>query len=94
MAKARTKSVARIHCRVGAELKEKVESAARLSGQSLTSFTEMALAEKAQEVLDKEESIRLSQVAFQAFYEAIQAPPAKPSKKLLDALKRYRRHQD
>ena len=94
MPKAKVKSVARIHCRVDVELKDKVELAARLSGQSLTSFTEMALAEKAQEVLDKEESIRLSQAAFQAFYEAIQAPPAKPSKKLLDALTRYRRHKD
>ena len=94
MPKTKTKSTARIHCRVDAELKEKVESAARISGQSLTSFTEMALAEKAQEVLDKEESIRLSQAVFQAFYEAIQAPPAKPSKKLLQALKRYRSHPD
>lgn len=94
MPKTKIKSVARIHCRVDAELKNKVESAARISGQSLTSFTEMALAEKAQEVLDKEESIRLSQAAFQAFYEAIQAPPAKPSKKLLKALKNYRLHKD
>lgn len=94
MAKTKVNSVARIHCRVDAELKDKVESAARLSGLSLTSFTEMALAEKAQEVLDKERSIQLSQAAFQAFYEVHQAPPANPSKKLVDALKRYRRHKD
>ena len=85
--------MSRIHCRVSPILKEKVEAAARISGQSLTSFTEMALAEKAQQVLQQEEQVRLSQSAFQAFLEAIQASPAKPSVKLLAALEEYKRQR-
>ncbi len=37
------------------DLKEQVESAARICGQSLTAFTETALAEKAQRVLQEQE---------------------------------------
>jgi uncharacterized protein (DUF1778 family) len=93
MPKTKVEPMSRIHCRVSHTLKEKVEAAARISGQSLTSFTEMALAEKAQQVLQQEEHIQLSQSAFQAFLAAIQAPPAKPSDKLLAALKDSRRRR-
>jgi len=87
----KTEPTARIHCRVSTALKEKVESAARIRGLSLTAFTESALAEKAQEVLQEQDRLLLSQSAFQAFLLAIQSPPAAPSKKLLAAVRDYKR---
>lgn len=89
--KPESQASARIHCRVSHELKDQVESAARICGQSLTAFTETALAEKAHQVLQEQERITLSQKAFQAFLEAIQAPPAAPSAKLLAAVRDYQR---
>ena len=86
-----TEQTARIHCRVSRTLKEQVETAARLSGQSLTSFTETALAQKAQQVLAEGERIRLSETAFEAFLQAIQAVPSQPSSKLLSAVEDYKR---
>ncbi|MBX3172480.1 MAG: DUF1778 domain-containing protein [Candidatus Eremiobacteraeota bacterium] len=93
MAKIKPKSQqsARIHCRVSHDLKDQVESAARICGQSLTAFTETALAEKAHQVLQEQERILLSQKAFQAFMEAIHAPPPPPSAKLLAAVRDYQR---
>lgn len=91
MPKVKEEPTARIHCRVSPGLKEKVETAARLRGQTLTAFTEAALEEKAQEVLQHEERIRLSQTAFEAFLQAIEAPPESPSTKLLAALEDYKR---
>jgi uncharacterized protein (DUF1778 family) len=90
--KRKTGSSSRIHCRISPALKEKVETAAELCGQSITAFTEVALAEKAQEVLRQEERIQLSQSAFEAFLEVLEAPPNPPSSKLLNAIEDYKRH--
>ncbi len=87
----KTPASSRIHCRISQALKEKVETAAELSGQSITAFTEAALAEKAQEVLRQEERVQVSQSAFEAFLKAIEAPPSPPSPKLLDAIEDYKR---
>ena len=90
----RTKGKAeRLNCRISPALKEQVETAARLCGQSITAFTEMALTEKSQEVLKHEERIQLSQSAFEAFLEVLEAPPAPPSSKLLAALEDYKRQR-
>ncbi len=89
--KNKKETSSRIHCRISHSLKERVERAAELCGQSITAFTELALAEKARDVLDEEERIRLSQTAFQTFLEAIEAPPEKPSAKLLEAIEDYKR---
>lgn len=87
--KSDSQQSARIHCRVSHSLKDQVESAARICGQSLTAFTEAALAEKAHQVLQEQERILLSQKAFQAFMEAVHAPPPPPSPKLLAAVGDY-----
>jgi len=80
----------RISCRVQPALKAKVEAAASLTGLSITSFTEIALSEKAEAILSQEERIVLSQQAFEAFAQAVQAPPARPSQRLRDAVKLYK----
>ncbi len=93
MPRVTTSSSARINCRISHSLKEKVEAAARLRGQTVTAFTESALAEKAQEVLQNEERIQLSQSAFEAFLHAIESPPEKPSAKLQAALVEYKQQR-
>lgn len=82
---------ARISCRVQPGLKEKVEAASRLTGLTLTSFVEVALAEKAEAVLAQEERILLSQKAFEDFLKALDNPPA-PSPKALEAVLRYKQN--
>lgn len=73
-------------------MKESAEAAAYLLGQSITDFTEDALAEKAKAVLAKHEQIVLSEEAFTEFVAAISGEPEKPSEKLLDAVALYKRH--
>ncbi len=90
MAKPKT-DTARINCRVTPTLKVQIEEAARLTGHSLTSFTEMALSEKVRHVFQEQERIALSEQAFDDFLQAIQAPPEKPSRKLLTAVASYRK---
>ena len=92
-AKPESQAMARINCRITTSLKEQVEAAAELCGQSITSFTELALAEKTREVLLEQERIQLSQAAFQSFLDIVQAPPAQPSSRLISALESYRRKQ-
>ena len=79
----------RISCRIHPALKAKVEAAAGLSGLSITSFTEMALNEKVQAVLQEHERIVLSERAFESFLEAVQGPSAQPSEELLKAVAAY-----
>ena len=83
---------ARLSCRIRPQVKESAEAAAHLLGQSITDFTEDALAEKAKAVLAEHERILLSEEAFTAFFAAISSEPEKPSEKLLDAVAVYKRH--
>lgn len=83
---------ARINCRVDARIKQRAEEAASLLGQSITDFTEMALAEKADAVLAQHERIVLSERDFARFLEAIEKP-ASPTPALREAAAEYRRQQ-
>jgi uncharacterized protein (DUF1778 family) len=66
---------ARLNCRVSVRIKHQAEEAAALLGQSITDFTESALADKAQEVLERHERIILSDRDFARFVAAIESPP-------------------
>lgn len=81
---------ARIHCRVSPALKQRIEIAARLTGHTLTSFTELALDEKARSVLADHDRIVMSEQAFDAFLGALEAPPEAPSQRLQQAVAAYR----
>lgn len=81
---------ARLNCRVPAHIKKQAEEAALLLGQSITSFTESALAEKAQAVLDQHERITLSERGFARFVALIESPPP-PTPALREALAEYKR---
>ena len=83
---------ARLSCRVTARIKRQAEEAASLLGQSITDFTEAALAEKAQAVLEKHERLVLSERDFARFVELIENP-SPPTQGLRDAMADYRRLQ-
>ena len=87
---ANESSYARINCRVSASIKRRAEEAAEILGQSITAFTETALAEKAGEVFSHLGSIRLSERDFQQFVQAINDPP-RPTPKLRKAAAAYKR---
>ncbi len=84
-----TPDYVRLSCRVQAHIKQQAEQAASLLGQSITDFTEAALAEKAQSVLERNERIILSQRDFARFVELIENPPP-PSQELRAAIADYR----
>jgi len=83
-------SHARINCRVSASIKRRAEEAAEILGQSITAFTETALAEKAGDVFSRMGAIRLSERDFQNFVKAINDPP-RPTAKLRKAAAAYKR---
>ena len=83
------KDQARLNCRVNARIKQQAEEAAALLGQSLTDFTESALAEKAQSVLERHERIVLSQSDFARFAAHLEKPES-PTHELQAAMAEYR----
>ena len=82
------RNYARLSCRVKAGIKQRAEEAALILGQSMTDFTESALAEKAQTVLDQHERITLSERDFARFVEMIENPPP-PTNELRSAMADY-----
>ena len=79
---------ARLNCRLNSSIKRRAERAASLLGQSITAFTETALAEKAEEVLARRDRILLSEHDFAAFVRAIENPPP-PTNTLRKAAAQY-----
>lgn len=78
----------RINVRISPRIKQQAESAARALGQSITAFTETALAEKAQSVLAEQERIVLSEAQFARFVEILE-DPVPPTPKLVRAMQEY-----
>ncbi len=68
----------RINCRISPAIKRRAEQAAQILGQSITAFTETALADKAHSVLAEQERITLSEHEFARFVEILEddSPPA------------------
>ena len=80
----------RLNYRVSAVIKRRAEAAAEVLGQSITAFTETALAEKAEAVFSQFSAIRLSERDFQRFVKAINHAPD-PTVKLRRATAAYRK---
>lgn len=85
-------TLARLNCRISGAIKDRAEAAATLMGQTLTGFTEAALADKAQVVLERQERIVLSEQDFAHFVALVNDPPA-PTSPLAAAMEQYRRLQ-
>ena len=79
----------RLSCRIDPKIKQRAEEAATLLGQDLTAFTETALNEKAQAVIEREEKILLSARDFAHFKEAIENPQP-PNNRLKAAAEEYK----
>ena len=82
----------RLNCRIDARIKSRAEEAALVLGQDLTAFTEIALNEKALEVLEREERILLSERDFQRFIDTLNQPKP-PTPQLIAARRAYQRLQ-
>jgi uncharacterized protein (DUF1778 family) len=80
----------RLSCRVSARIKQQAEDAASLLGLSITDFTESALADKAQAVLERHDRIVLSERDFAKFVASLENPEP-PTQALRDAVAQYRR---
>lgn len=82
----------RLSCRVNPRIKQRAEAAAALLGQSMTDFTEAALQEKAEAVLEQIQRIQLSERDFERFFEAVNSS-ALPTQSLAAAMQEYERQR-
>ncbi|MBS1717430.1 MAG: DUF1778 domain-containing protein [Armatimonadetes bacterium] len=80
----------RLSCRVSTQIKKRAEEAAALLGQSITDFTESALADKAQAVLAEHARIVLTERDFKLFVDSLAAPapPTAALKKSVEELRK------
>lgn len=85
-----SKNSERLNCRISPAVKQRAEQAARSLGQSITAFTESALAEKAQSVLAEQERMVLSERDFARFAEILN-DPAPPTPALKRAMGDYQK---
>lgn len=81
---------ARFNFRLPAEIKDRIEKAAIVSGVTVTDFAITALADTADEVLEKQHMRILSNRDRDIFLEMLDNPP-KPNKALIKAVKEYKR---
>jgi len=83
------KSDARLDFRLNSQAKEVIEQAAAVSGQSVSDFAVSALYRTAKEVLEREQTTRLSNRDRDVFLAMIDSD-AKPNEALKRAAKRYK----
>ena len=88
--KAQTSDKDRMHFRLDPKIKARVARAAAITGQGLTNFAVSTLSEKADEILQRHDSIVLTSDEHSFFLSAL-ADDRKPSKRSRAAAKRYRR---
>ena len=85
-----TSDKGRMHFRLDPEIKARVVQAAAVTGQGLTDFAVSTLSEKADEILQRRDSIVLNSDEYKFFLKLL-SDGRKPSKRSLAAAKRYRR---
>ena len=83
------KSDARLDFRLNRQVKEVIEQAAAVSGQSVSDFAVSALYRTAREVLEKEQTTRLSNRDRDVFLAVLDSD-AQPNEALKRAAKRYK----
>lgn len=79
----------RMHLRVDAKTKRKLERAAAYEEKTVSDFVLSNALAAAERVIELREKITLSDRDWDAFYNALLKPPA-PSQKLREAARRYR----
>ncbi|MEO1377978.1 MAG: DUF1778 domain-containing protein [Cyanobacteria bacterium J06635_10] len=83
------KSMARLEARVKPEIKALWQKAADLQGVTLTDFVIASVQAAACQVIEQQQTLKLSTEDAQAFVEAILNPP-QPSNRLKQATSRYK----
>ena len=83
------KSDTRLDFRLNRQVKEVIEQAAAVSGQSVSDFAVSALYRTAKEVLEREQTTRLSNHDRDVFLAMLDSD-AKPNEALKRAAKRYK----
>ena len=78
----------RVNLRIDADSKKKLERAAAYAGSSLSDFVLTNALAAAGRMIEEREKIVLSEADWEVFLDALEKP-AKPNKRLRDALKRY-----
>jgi uncharacterized protein (DUF1778 family) len=79
----------RISARVPQHAYQTLTQAAEISGATLNQFLLQAALEKAQMIIEKDRTIKLSSQSAKVFFDAIENPP-KPKSKLKKAMKAYK----
>ena len=79
----------RVSARIPIHSYQTLIRAAEISGATLNQFLVQAAIEKAQMIIEKDQTISLSIKSANVFFNAIENPP-KPTKKLKDAMRAYR----
>ncbi|HET6385546.1 MAG TPA: DUF1778 domain-containing protein [Armatimonadota bacterium] len=70
-----------LHVRLAADMKRRVEDAASIRGQTVTDFVKAAVLARADEVLQHEQRLALSEESMRQFLAALDNPP-EPNEKL------------
>ncbi len=78
----------RITARVNEHIKATLTTAADLTGATLNQFLVQSALEKAEQIIEKDKLIQLSQQDTQLFFKLLDNPP-KPNDKLKNAVKNY-----
>ena len=86
---AATQNSQRVAARISPKVYQALSRAADLTGATLNQFLVQSAYEKAQEIIEKERFIKLTERSAEAFFKALEHPP-KPTAKLLNAAKRYK----
>jgi uncharacterized protein (DUF1778 family) len=84
-------SDARLEFRLSTELKQIIEKAAALSGQTVSDFAIAVLAQSAGAIVQSHEHSVLSQADREAFIELLKRTDARPNKALSAAARRYKK---
>jgi uncharacterized protein (DUF1778 family) len=83
---------ARLNFRLPTDLKEIIEEAATITGQSVSDFAIAAMISNAQSVLQQNQSTALTTRDRKAFMALLDAQDAKPNRALTRAANRYKKH--
>lgn len=81
-----------MHFRLAPELKKRVIQAATITGQGLTDFAISALSQRADEILDRHETVLLNRRDYELFLTFLE-DRRKPSRRSRAAAARYKRGQ-
>ena len=82
---------ARLNVRLASDLKETIEEAASVQGQTLTEFTIATTVREARRVLRDAQVTNLSRKDRDSFFAALEAADAKPNDALKAAARRYKK---